>query len=510
MGRDKNLSESLRYIYEHLGVETFQNEKIVYSLLTDLIPKEKMKINWVLDAINSGAIKPLIEAETKNLDREEQKKKARNIFEANEINKSRIEYLLNCFSYGLKWTDKMISIEEIKAQEKKANSKNNIKETIKKTTTKKADNKKNNTDTNKNQKRQTTINSNKIQKLEYELDLIHKKTDNVIQFYRNSVSQLKPLKLFGSAFINLFIIIGCIFMMVSYLLLLKEGYVYKKMLVLDIFGVFCGIRLLKGTFRNLKDLKVKLDRRSTYNKYINLKGAVDFTLKNVSSGSVKNLDDYNATYTLIQDYEKKFDTLQVKMKSIPSTIKEENKTIAKWSALFIVIFIISGVFEPRLVYDHISIYHILSRNAVEFISDKIYDEKFGCVKTDAANIRREANKDSESIRIVEKYEVLNLTGKSYTNDGKVWYEVNLYNEKGWISGSVINVVPKIITVTEEAANIRDRANINSDVEMTVNKGDTLYTTGKAITKPERVWYEVYIQGEDGYWISSNVVEEAEE
>lgn len=152
MGRDKNLSESLRYIYEHLGVETFQNEKIVYSLLTDLIPKEKMKINWVLDAINSGAIKPLIEAETKNLDREEQKKKARNIFEANEINKSRIEYLLNCFSYGLKWTDKMISIEEIKAQEKKANSKNNIKETIKKTTTKKADNKKNNTDTNKNQK----------------------------------------------------------------------------------------------------------------------------------------------------------------------------------------------------------------------------------------------------------------------------------------------------------------------------------------------------------------------
>lgn len=523
MGRDKNLSESLRYIYEHLGVETFQNEKVVYSILTDLIPKEKMEINWVLDAINSGAIKPLIEAETKNLDREEQKKKAKSILEANEINKSRIDYLLNCFSYGLKWTDKIISIEEIKAQEKKANSKNNTKESVKKTTTKQTDN--NNTDTNKkqtvnqqdtyrnkrkNRKRTTTITSDKIQKLEYELDLLHKKTDNVIQFYRNSVSQLKPLNLFASAFVNIFIIIGCILMMASYLFLLKEGYVYKKMLVLGIFGVFCGMRLLKGTFRNLKDLKAKLAKRSTYNKYINLKGAVDFTLKNVSSGSVKNLDDYNVTYALIQDYEKKFDALQVKMKSIPSTIKEENKTIVKWSALFIIIFIISGVFEPRLVYDHNSIYHILSRNAVEFISDKIYDGKFGCVKTDAANIRREANKDSESIRIVEKYEVLNLTGKSYTNDGKVWYEVNLYNEKGWISSSVINVVPKIIIVTEEAANIRDRANINSDVEMTVNKGHTLYTTGKAITKPERVWYEVYIQGEGGYWISSNVVEEVEE
>ena len=48
MGRDKNLSESLRYIYEHLGVETFQNEKIVYSLLTDLIPKEKIRASCVL------------------------------------------------------------------------------------------------------------------------------------------------------------------------------------------------------------------------------------------------------------------------------------------------------------------------------------------------------------------------------------------------------------------------------------------------------------------------------
>ena len=100
MGKDKNLSESLRYIYEHLGVKTFQNEKVMYSVLMDLIPKEKMKINWVIDAINSGAVKPLIEAELNNLNREEQKIKARSILEANEINRSRIDYLLNCFSYG--------------------------------------------------------------------------------------------------------------------------------------------------------------------------------------------------------------------------------------------------------------------------------------------------------------------------------------------------------------------------------------------------------------------------
>ena len=163
MGKDKNLSESLRYIYEHLGVKTFQNEKVMYSVLMDLIPKEKMKINWVIDAINSGAVKPLIEAELNNLNREEQKIKARSILEANEINKSRIEYLLNCFSYGLKWTDKMISIEEIKAQEEKANSKKNTpKETIKKHTTRKQESRNTNKDTsniknNQNQRKTPTI-----------------------------------------------------------------------------------------------------------------------------------------------------------------------------------------------------------------------------------------------------------------------------------------------------------------------------------------------------------------
>ncbi|MGN1033412.1 MAG: hypothetical protein ACI4PU_08080, partial [Intestinibacter sp.] len=415
MGRNKNLSESLRYIYEHLGVETFQNEKIVYSVLTDLIPKENMKINWVIEAINSGAIKPLIEAETKNLDREEQKKKARNIFEANEINKSRIDYLLNCFSYGLKWTDKMISMEEIKAQEKKANSENNTKENIKKHTTKQTDNKKTsdnnsdinkketvkqqNTNTTRSRRKSTTITKDKIQKLEYDLDSLYKKIDSIVQFNRKSVLQLKPLNLFGAGFINIFIFIGCILMMASYLFVLKEGYVYKKMLVLDIFGVLLGIFILKGNLKNLRHLKNVLTKKSIYNKYINLKGAVDFTLKNVKSGSVTTLEKYNNIQRLIQDYERKFDELQIKLKNIPATKKEKNKTIAKWSVLFISIFIISGVFEPRLVYDHISIYHILSRDAVEFISDKIYDEKFGCVKTDAANIRREANKDSESIRI---------------------------------------------------------------------------------------------------------------
>ena len=105
MGSEKNLSESLRYIYEHKGIDTFLNEKIMYSILSDLMPRNTKEINWVIDAINSGAVKPLIEAEKNNFNKEEYKQKARRVFEGNEISESRINYLLNSFFYGLKWTD---------------------------------------------------------------------------------------------------------------------------------------------------------------------------------------------------------------------------------------------------------------------------------------------------------------------------------------------------------------------------------------------------------------------
>ena len=124
MGSEKNLSESLRYIYEHKGIDTFLNEKIMYSILSDLMPRNTKEINWVIDAINSGAVKPLIEAEKNNFNKEEYKQKARRVFEGNEISESRINYLLNSFFYGLKWTDKIISFEEIKQKEKISQNKN--------------------------------------------------------------------------------------------------------------------------------------------------------------------------------------------------------------------------------------------------------------------------------------------------------------------------------------------------------------------------------------------------
>ena len=78
---------------------------------------------------------------------------------------------------------------------------------------------------------------------------------------------------------------------------------------------------------------------------------------------------------------------------------------------------------------------------------------------------------------------------------------------GWISGSVIKVVPKIVRVTEEAADISQNANINSHIADVVKRDETLYTTRKAVVAKKSTWYEVYLNGEDRCWISSNVVEE---
>lgn len=511
MGRDKNLSESLRYIYDNFGVETFLNEKVVYSVLSDLIPSEKMEINWVIDAINIGAFKPLVEAEKQNLDREGNKEKARRIFEANEISEARINYLLNCFFYGLKWTDKMVSMQEIKAQEKKADSENtnkNIKKQRKRTKNETVNNQNTNSDisSKKTVNNKPKLTKDKIQKIEYEYDTLYNSIDSFIQSNRSSILKLKTSKMLAFGFANLLVFIGCIIMMASYLFVLKEGYVYKRVLILDIIGFIVGINILIKTFNNLRNLKIESSKKKIYNSFINLKGAVDLRRDKIKLGSVLNFNSYKEMSEVAQGYKSQFEHLKNKWINVPYAKYNKNTKIAKIVIAFFIIFVISGVYESRLVYDHNTIFHIISRSIVDAVDSKIYDQEFACVKADLANVRRKADKDSESIRKVEKYETLNLTGKSYEKDDKIWYETNIGNKKGWISGSVINVVPKQLTVTEEAANIRTRASLDSSVYTYVKRGDILYTTGKAIDKGERIWYEIYMNGEDGYWVSSNVVE----
>ena len=238
MGSEKNLSESLRYIYEHKGIDTFLNEKIMYSILSDLMPRNTKEINWVIDAINSGAVKPLIEAEKNNFNKEEYKQKARRVFEGNEISESRINYLLNSFFYGLKWTDKIISFEEIKqkekiSQNKNINSNNNTKKHNEQTKNAKKNNQKNNdkkevydknkhSDNHRKNTNQQRLNKSQVDKLEFEYNKLFNTIDNDIQHNEDYIINSKGHKIFFNGFLNIVVFLSCLSVMFSYLFMQLE------------------------------------------------------------------------------------------------------------------------------------------------------------------------------------------------------------------------------------------------------------------------------------------------
>ena len=242
-------------------------------------------------------------------------------------------------------------------------------------------------------------------------------------------------------------------------------------------------------------------------EYISLINQIGSNKIQLKKGAVRSFNKYNELNNLLRNYKEEYRSISNKWSNCLNSRNSKNEKIAKTLIVFCIIFIVSGVYEPRLVYDKDNIITMISGNVVEGISSSVYASERGCVKANLANVRRTANKESKSVGKVEKYDVVYLTGKSYERDGKTWYELEMIDGKGWISGSVITVVPKIVRVTEEAANIREKANINSDIADVVKRDETLYTTGKAVVAKKRTWYEVYLNGEDGYWISSNVVEE---
>ena len=523
MGSEKNLSESLRYIYEHKGIDTFLNEKIMYSILSDLMPRNTKEINWVIDAINSGAVKPLIEAEKNNFNKEEYKQKARRVFEGNEISESRINYLLNSFFYGLKWTDKIISFEEIKqkekiSQNKNINSNNNTKKHNEQTKNAKKNNQKNNdkkevydknkhSDNHRKNTNQQRLNKSQVDKLEFEYNKLFNTIDNDIQHNEDYIINSKGHNIFFNGFLNIVVFLACLSVMFSYLFILKEGYVFKRILFLDIIGLVLGIKILMNNFKNLKKLKEDMQLKNINKEYISLINQIGSNKIQLKKGAVRSFNKYNELNNLLRNYKEEYRSISNKWSNCLNSRNSKNEKIAKTLIVFCIIFIVSGVYEPRLVYDKDNIITMISRNVVEGISSSVYESERGCVKANLANVRRTANKESKSVGKVEKYDVVYLTGKSYERDGKTWYELEMIDGKGWISGSVITVVPKIVRVTEEAANIREKANINSDIADVVKRDETLYTTGKAVVAKKRTWYEVYLNGEDGYWISSNVVEE---
>lgn len=88
------------------------------------------------------------------------------------------------------------------------------------------------------------------------------------------------------------------------------------------------------------------------------------------------------------------------------------------------------------------------------------------VKTvEAANIRAEANKDSESLGTVPADTVLDYYGYSQKdNRGVAWYLVNYQGKRAWISSSVADVIAKSAGTDDVKANTDNQSsNTNSEV-----------------------------------------------
>lgn len=524
MGKEKNLSESLRYIYERFGIEVFLNDKKLYSLLSDLIPNKKMEINWVIDAVNIGAVKPLVESKKNNLDREECKSKMISIFKSNEINKDRTMYIVNCFYYSIKWTDKIITLEDIKEQRKKENLKNtkeklnkneknksekNTKTQSKNTTINNTQNKKTNT---KNTTSDTTFkswkeipeNKARLNTLQTSYDSLYNIVEGfIIKNQSNVTLNLTASNYFNLAVSGLIILISVI-ILISYLLLLKEGYSYKKILFLDLVGIIICVKLIIGKANDFKMLKDILNKKKILNKFVALKKDLELSRNNIKLGMVSGPRSCMNFERLFIDYNNKFNDLNQTYKNSLSSKNTINMSHMKILVVVtILIFLISGIFESKLLYNGNTFVHKISRNIVSQIGS--HNAKNGCVVVSEAYIREKPDLSAQTIINKVKDDCISLTGMEHNDGLTTWYEVELGYDKGWIEGNSISVAPKKLTISESAANVRSGPSLTSSVIKVYNEGTILYTTGKIYRNNEKEWYEVYLNGQRGYWISSKVV-----
>ena len=120
--KEENLSLALRFIVEKFGKDALLNQNKVKAILPDLLSnKFTTETSWVMDAINSGIVGILLNPNNTN---EEAIEKAKDVFENHYVTEMRQEYVLDCLSYALGWTNtKVDSLDEYKAKVNKKNSK---------------------------------------------------------------------------------------------------------------------------------------------------------------------------------------------------------------------------------------------------------------------------------------------------------------------------------------------------------------------------------------------------
>lgn len=120
--KEENLSLALRFIVEKFGKDALLNQDKVKAILPDLLSnKFTTETSWVMDAINSGIVGILLNPNNTN---KEAIEKAKDVFENHYVTEMRQEYVLDCLSYALGWTNtKVDSLDEYKAKVNKKNSK---------------------------------------------------------------------------------------------------------------------------------------------------------------------------------------------------------------------------------------------------------------------------------------------------------------------------------------------------------------------------------------------------
>lgn len=167
--KEENLSLALRYIVDNFGKNTLLNAKKVESILSDLIPKSEAEINWMVDAINLGITKILLDQNiVDDRSKKDAIKRAQDVFKKQYVAELRMDYILDNVSYALGWSNiKVDNLNDYEAKKKSKQSKKiELKKEPKKQTKESSENiiKKPTVDNTKvnpvdNSKKQTNINN---------------------------------------------------------------------------------------------------------------------------------------------------------------------------------------------------------------------------------------------------------------------------------------------------------------------------------------------------------------
>lgn len=464
----KSLHESLRYIYEYneLKIESFLNKNKVQSMLSDLSKNNNGEINWIIKSIEDGSINILINSIKNNSDIEKAKLEYREALKKEGMDDIKIEYLLNCFSYGFKLTDKIETLEEI---------------------TKKYDT------------------SAKLFELKSKYKRLYSDIDSYIKtnVQNNIYFNNKKDSIFSIA-LNIAAIVFIVIINIPYLINFNTT-VYKLTMILAIVSFVLSAKAIYDSYNNIKLKNSTHIKNVIYDRLCKIIEAIindGRYLSSISKISNEEITKYESFYN---SYINSFNNEKNKWARALNS-KHTHKSNLIFIICIMLIFVFCGVKESNLVnYKNGNI--PIMKQIVFAVRDIVYDsDVYGYTET-YAEVRKVPSYDSEIIRNCQSDEVMIITGKQCDNSEGVWYELELSeNEFGWILSDDCTLVYKQLQVTPSAVNLRMAPSLNSGIYTVLYQNQVLNTTGVIYRDPDgqRTWYQV-IYNNDIYWISSKAV-----